>query len=77
MVLTVRLNPTFRAAVPRLLAEGPYVNVGGLSYDITSDGERLLLLEPAPQDPVTYLNVVLNWFEEVKRQAGSGPMAGR
>jgi len=42
------------------------VNVGGLSYDITSDGERLLLLEPAPQDPVTYLNVVLNWFEELR-----------
>ena len=47
--------------------------VGGHSYDVTPDGQRFLLLEPAKQDaaPVTHLNVVLNWFEEVKRKAGS------
>lgn len=37
--------------------------------------QRFLLLKPAERDtaPVTHLNVVLNWFEEVKRKAGPHP----
>ena len=73
MVVTVDLQPVFKAETPRLLFEGPYVQVGGASYDVTPDGRRFLLLEPAQQEaaPVTHLNVVLNWFEELKRKAGS------
>src|SRR5262245_6260816 len=63
MVVAVSLEPEFRAGTPRLLFEGPYVQVGGSSYDEAPDG-RFLLLEPAQQDPVTHLNVVLNWFQE-------------
>jgi hypothetical protein len=75
MVVAVKLKPEFTAGTPRLLFEGPYVNVGGLSYDVAPDGRRFLRLEPAKQDaaPVTHLNVVLNWFEEVKRKTGPGP----
>jgi hypothetical protein len=69
MVVAVQFHPEFQADAPRLLVEGPYVNVGGHSYDVTPDNRRLLLLEPVPQDPITYVNVVLNWFEEVKRKA--------
>ena len=74
MVVAVNLQPDFKAETPRLLFEGPYVSVGGASYDVTPDGQRFLLLEPAEQEaaPVTHLNVVLNWFEEVKEKAGSG-----
>ncbi len=73
------LEPEFKAETPRLLFEGPYVDVGGLSFDVTPDGQRFLLLEPAEQEaaPVTHLNVVLNWFEEVKRKAGPGLVQGR
>lgn len=51
------------------------MNVGGRSYDVSSDGRPLLLLQPAEQAaaPVTHLNVVLNWFEEIKQKAGPGP----
>jgi len=50
--------------------------IGG-SYDVTRDGQRFLLLEPAEQEaPVTHLNVVLNWFEEVKQKAGPGLVPG-
>ena len=66
-------NRSSKPETQRLLFEGPYAMVGGHSYDVTPDGRRFLLLEPAKQDaaPVTHLNVVLNWFEEVKRKAGS------
>jgi hypothetical protein len=62
MVVAVDLQPEFKAGTPQLLFEGPYVQVGGLSYDVTHDGRRFLVLEPAAQEtaPVTHLNVVLN-----------------
>jgi Tol biopolymer transport system component len=71
MAAAVNLSGEFTSSPPRLLFEGPYVNIGGISYDVTPDGQRFLLLEATPQEPVTHLNVVLNWFEEVKRKAGS------
>jgi hypothetical protein len=37
---------------------------------VTTDGQRFLLLAPAEQSPITHLDVVLNWFEELKRKAG-------
>ena len=71
MAVAVTLEPEFKAETPRRLFEGPYVDVGGLSFDVAPDGRRFLLLEPAEQaGPVTHLNVVLNWFEEVKQKAG-------
>ena len=72
MVAAVTLKPDFKVETPRLLFEGPYVNVPFFSYDVAPDGRRFLLLEPAEQEagPVTHLNVVLNWFEEVKQKTG-------
>jgi len=73
MVVAVDLQPEFKAETPQLMFEGPYVDVGGVSFDVTADGERFLLLEPAAQSPVTHLNVVLNWFEEVKKKVAQSP----
>jgi hypothetical protein len=54
---------------PRRLFEGPYVYVGGVSFDVAPDGRRILLLEAVEQqNPVTHLNVVLNWFEDVRQK---------
>ena len=47
MAVAVNLKPEFTAETPTLLFEGPYVNVGGHSYDVTADGQRFLVLEPA------------------------------
>jgi eukaryotic-like serine/threonine-protein kinase len=79
MVAPVNLDPAFTAETPRLLFEGPYANVGGLSYDVAPDGRRFLLLEPVGHDaaPVTHLNVVLNWFEDVRQKAGVGSREAR
>ena len=70
MAVDVRLRPEFKVGKPRQIFEGPYVNVGGLSYDVALDGQRFLVLQPAEGDvaPVTHLNVVLNWFDDVRRK---------
>jgi serine/threonine-protein kinase len=71
MVVAVSFEPEFKAETPRIMFEGPYVDVGGVSFDVAPDGRRFLLLEPGEQEGrVTHLNVVLNWFEEVKQKAG-------
>src|SRR5262245_50727887 len=36
----------FKAARPRVLFEGSYVNVPGLSYDAAPDGKRFLVIKP-------------------------------
>jgi serine/threonine-protein kinase len=73
MVVAVNLQPEFKAETPRPLFEGTYVQVGGASYDVTADGQRFLLLQRAAQSPVTHLNIVLNWFEEVKKKLAQSP----
>jgi hypothetical protein len=40
----------------------------GLSWDISADGRRFLPLKPAETStPDNQLNVVIDWFEELKR----------
>jgi hypothetical protein len=42
-----------------------------MRYALRKDGKRFLLLEPVEKEvePLTYLNVVLDWFEDVKQKA--------
>jgi serine/threonine protein kinase/Tol biopolymer transport system component len=62
--------PTPRLGKPRLLFEGRFAGLEtyGRRYDLAPDGERFLMLqENEPPPPPTQYNVVLNWFEELKR----------
>ena len=70
MSAAVTLGPEFTAARSRLLFEGPYLMTGAQSYDVSADGRRFLVLERIEPDtaPVTHLNVVLNWFEELRQK---------
>jgi len=69
MAVAVATKPEFRADRPRLLFEGPYLNVPGYSYDIAPDGQRFLMLQPVAQEvTATQLNAVLGWFEELRRR---------
>ena len=37
-------------------------------YDVTPDGQRFVMVQAAEQEAgATQINVVLNWFEELKR----------
>ena len=71
MSASVTLEPTFTAETPRLLFEGPSLITGAQSYDVSADGQRFLVFERVEPDtaPVTHLNIVLNWFEELRRKS--------
>lgn len=52
---------------PRLLFAGPYAQVPGRSYDLAPDGRVLLLLGP-PEQTTNRLQVVTNWFSDIRRR---------
>jgi hypothetical protein len=41
--------------------------VGAAGYDVSLDGQRFLMVKPVGQAEATQINVVQNWFEELKR----------
>jgi hypothetical protein len=71
MVVPIETGPTFTFGPPRELFTGAYaINRPARSYDVTADGQRFYLLElrERPPDRITQLNVVQNWFEELRRK---------
>ncbi len=70
MTVEITTEPTFRHETPpQLLFEEEYGSYGPRAfYDVTSDGQRFLMIKESEDVlNVTQLNVVLNWFEELKR----------
>ncbi len=75
MSVDITTEPTFSAGTPRLLFEGRYWTAGGPSadYDITADGQRFLMIQLGEQGAGTsQINIVLNWFEELKQRVPTG-----
>ena len=73
MVVSISTEPEFKAGTPQVVFEGPYINVGGLSYDVAPNGQRFLVLQPQHDDSqVRELHVVTNWFEELKGLVPTG-----
>ena len=72
MVVDVSTEPTFTRSQPRLLFEGSFLATLLLrNYDVSPDGQRFVMAtrEEHEPEPVTQINIVLNWFEELKRLA--------
>ncbi len=64
---------SFSAGRPRPWSDTAVVDLGGAyTYDVAADGKRLLAIsaqqDAATKKPDTQLNVVLNFFDEVKRR---------
>ena len=71
MSVPLSIETTFRAGVPRALFQGPYLpNMPARNYDVTSDGKRFLMVTGQWRLPAKtpQMTLVLNWFEELKRQ---------
>jgi Tol biopolymer transport system component len=72
MAVETTTQPTFSAGKPKVLFAGPYqpTPILNANYDVSPDGQRFLMLKPSdPAEAVpTQINVVLNWFEELKRR---------
>jgi len=66
-VVAIKTEPTFTAGRSAVLFTGDYQSIGyNRQYDVTPDGQRFLMLKQE-QTRVGQINVVLNWFEELKR----------
>ena len=70
-IMSVELGagPVFTASTPRPVFEGDYIAGAPLvDFDVHPDGRRFLMIRSAqPDPPVTHVNVVLNWFDELER----------
>jgi eukaryotic-like serine/threonine-protein kinase len=68
-------QPTFSAGKPKLLFEGPYVPTPRSfpDYDVSPDGQRFLMVKaPEQAQAPTPINVVLNWYDELKQKNPAG-----
>jgi eukaryotic-like serine/threonine-protein kinase len=76
MAVDITTQPGFAAGKPRMLFEGRYepAPVPIANYDVSPDGQRFLMLKPTEQAQAspTQINIVLNWFEELKRRVPAG-----
>ncbi|MGB2888252.1 MAG: protein kinase [Candidatus Acidiferrales bacterium] len=76
MAVDIATQPSFAAGTPRMLFEGRYEPTPFPidNYDVSHDGQRFLMLKPSEQAQAapTQINVVLNWFEELKRRVPTG-----
>ncbi len=76
MAADVTTQSSFSAGTPKVLFERHYQGtaVPTPNYDVSPDGQRFLMLKPseAAEAAPTQINVVLNWFEELKRKVPTG-----
>jgi len=64
MAVAIESKPAFKVGKPRLLFDGPYEP----EYDVAPDGEKFVMIKVGEKESMPrQLNVVLNWFEELKR----------
>ncbi len=76
MVAHVNTEPTFSASKPKTLFRGNYVTGYGENpeWDISPDGKRFVMIKQRADDTSTEeesrprINIVLNWFEELKER---------
>ena len=76
MAAEISTQPAFSASNPRELFELQRVTgiapPGYAIYDVSPDGQRFLIVQESEQQQATPINVVLNWFEELKRRVPTG-----
>ncbi len=72
MAVDIATQPSFTAGKPRVLFEKHYqpAPLTAPNYDVSSDGQRFLMLKPIEQEQgaPTQIVVVQNWFEELNQK---------
>jgi len=70
MVVDVVTQPAFSVGKPKMLFEGPYLPTPSPlpNYSVSPDGQRFLMLKSVEERQATQINVVLNWFEDLKKK---------
>lgn len=73
MAVDVKTEPGFSAGVPKLLYAGRYIGSLSGAHDVSPDGRRFLRIQPTESAQAgAQINVVINWFEELKRRVPTG-----
>jgi len=76
MAVDIATQPGFTFGKPRMLFEGQSQPSPVLApnYDVSPDGQRFLVIKGSEQAQAapTQINVVLNWFEELKQKVPAG-----
>ena len=75
MAVSIETDPEVRIGTPQALFPWTYTWAGGAVHYAVAADARFLMLKEAPQVwPPQKIDVVLNWFEELKERvpAGSG-----
>ena len=76
MAAAIETRQEFAAAKPKLLFEGHYEPaLYGFqpNFDVSPDGQKFLMIKASDQESApTQINVVLNWFEELKQKVPTG-----
>ena len=68
MVADGRTDGDFVVSDPRVLFEASYNASDDVNYDVSSDGQQFVMIETDPQGDGRRLELVLNWFEDVKER---------
>ena len=72
MAVDITPGESFKSGAPHVLFEGIWTVTTPLrSYDVMPDGQHFIMERPEyiPDQKVTKLNVVLNWFDELRKRA--------
>ncbi len=75
MAVSFQAKPILKLGTPQVLFEGQYFSsVNTPQYDVHPDGDRFLMVTTATAEESTtsQINVVLNWFEELKSLFNTG-----
>jgi serine/threonine-protein kinase len=71
MAVALQTMPELVPGKPETLFRGTYIQAVALEgnpWDISPDGKRFLMIKPSAEMP-RKINIVLNWFEELKERA--------
>jgi len=62
------VGPSFTAGPPRVLFRGRYASTDLAAYDVSSDGQRFLMVRPSDDElrPAD-VSIAENWLAELKR----------
>jgi Tol biopolymer transport system component len=64
----ISTNPAPRWDPPRLVFDTEFIDTPGTSYDVSGDGQRLLVVKRAHAVVQSRIEVVANWFELLERR---------
>ena len=70
MATSITTHPALSVGTPRLLFEGQYLSSPSTNprlYDLAPDGTRFVMNQGEGAPRPTELQVVQNWFEELRR----------